>query len=132
MLDHVSIAVGDLARAAQFYDAAMAALGVPCVWWTDSAIGYGMRNGPEDDGHSYLTIHAGATVAAEPRCHWCFRAPDRAAVRAFHAAGLAAGGTDDGAPGLRPQYHAAYYAAFLRDPDGNRVEAVCHRAEPAA
>jgi catechol 2,3-dioxygenase-like lactoylglutathione lyase family enzyme len=132
MLDHVSIAVGDLARAARFYDAVMAALGVPCVWRDETGIGYGIRNGPEDDAHSYLTIRAGSPVAAEPRCHWCFRAPDRAAVRAFHAAGLAAGGVDDGAPGLRPHYHAAYYAAFLRDPDGNRVEAVCHRPEPGA
>jgi catechol 2,3-dioxygenase-like lactoylglutathione lyase family enzyme len=132
MLDHVSIAVGDLARAARFYDAVMAALGVPCAWREAQAIGYGTRNGPADDGHSYLTIRAGAAPGPEARNHWCFRAPDRAAVHAFHVAGLAHGGRDDGAPGLRPHYHAAYFAAFLRDPDGNRVEAVCHRAEPLA
>jgi catechol 2,3-dioxygenase-like lactoylglutathione lyase family enzyme len=128
MLDHVSIAVTDIVRAARFYDAVMEALGVPCVWREKDAIGYGLRNGANNDARSYLTIRRG-TASADEACHWCFRAPGRAAVRAFHAAGLAAGGTDGGAPGLRPHYHAFYYAAFLRDPDGNRVEAVCHRAE---
>ncbi|MGK7870205.1 VOC family protein [Falsiroseomonas sp. E2-1-a20] len=123
MLDHVSIAVVDLARAARFYDAVMAALGQPCVWREERAIGYGLR-----DAGSYLTIRAGAT-AADAACHWAFRAKGRAAVRDFHAAGLAAGGTDDGAPGLRPIYHPHYYAAFLRDPDGNRIEAVFHGPE---
>jgi catechol 2,3-dioxygenase-like lactoylglutathione lyase family enzyme len=128
MIDHVSITVSDLARAARFYDAVMAALGVPCVWREPDAIGYGTRSSAEDDRHTYLTIRAtGAAIAADRR-HWCFRAPDRAAVDAFHAAGLAHGGVDDGAPGLRPHYHARYYAAFLLDPDGNRVEAACHRA----
>ena len=77
MLDHVSIAVTDIPRAARFYDAVMAALGVPCVWREERAIGYGRRNGAA--------------------CHWCFRAPSRAAVRAFHQAGLESGGIDDGA-----------------------------------
>ncbi|HEV7263358.1 MAG TPA: VOC family protein [Falsiroseomonas sp.] len=131
MLDHVSIAVADLARAARFYDAVMAALGVPCVWRAERAIGYGLRNDAVADGRSYLTIALGAPPA-DAACHWCFRAPDRAAVRAFHAVGLAHGGRDDGPPGVRPHYHAAYYAAFLCDPDGNRIEAVCHRAERAA
>jgi catechol 2,3-dioxygenase-like lactoylglutathione lyase family enzyme len=127
MLDHVSITVSDLARAARFYDAVMATLRVPCVWREQDAIGYGTRNGAEDDRHTYLTIRATGEAIQADRRHWCFRAPDRAAVDAFHAAGLAQGGADDGAPGLRPHYHAHYYAAFLRDPDGNRVEAVCHR-----
>ena len=61
-----------------------------------------------------------------PGVHLCFRAPDRAAVRAFHAAALAAGGRDDGAPGLRPQYHADYFGAFVLDPDRHRIETVCH------
>ena len=121
MLDHVSITVSDLARSAPFYDAVMAALGVPCVWREAEAIGYGAR----DSGAGYLTIRACPGVVADRR-HWAFRAPDRAAVRAFHAAGLATGGADDGAPGPRPEYHEHYYAAFLLDPDGNRVEAVCH------
>ena len=121
MLDHVSITVNDLGRSAPFYDAVMTAIGVPCVWREARAIGYGAR----DSGAGYLTIAECPGVVADRR-HWCFRAPDRAAVRAFHAAGLVAGGQDDGAPGLRPHYHAHYYAAFLLDPDGNRVEAVCH------
>lgn len=128
MLDHVSITVSDLARAARFYDAVMEALRVPCVWREHDAIGYGTRSTAEDDSHTYLTIRAtGAAIAADRR-HWCFRAPDRAAVDAFHASGIAQGGTDDGAPGLRSHYHAHYYAAFLLDPDRNRVEAACHRA----
>jgi catechol 2,3-dioxygenase-like lactoylglutathione lyase family enzyme len=130
MLDHVSIAVADIPLAARFYDAVLAALGVPCVWREARAIGYGARNSATDHGHGYLTLRLGS-APADAACHWCFRAPSRDAVRAFHAAGLAAGGTDDGAPGLRPHYHADYYAAFLRDPDGNRIEAVCHRAEAA-
>jgi catechol 2,3-dioxygenase-like lactoylglutathione lyase family enzyme len=121
MLDHVSITVDDLSRSAPFYDAVMAALGVPCVWREAEAIGYGAR----DSGEGYLTIRQCPGVVADRR-HWAFRAGDRAAVRAFHAAGLAAGGQDDGGPGQRLEYHAHYYAAFLRDPDGNRVEAVCH------
>jgi catechol 2,3-dioxygenase-like lactoylglutathione lyase family enzyme len=123
MLDHVSIAVTDLPRAARFYDAVMAALGQPCVWREERAIGYGLR-----DAGSYLTIRLG-TASADAACHWAFRAPGRGAVRAFHDAGLAAGGHDDGAPGLRAHYHPNYYAAFLRDPDGNRVEAVFHGPE---
>lgn len=121
MLDHVSITVDDLSRSAFFYDAVMEALGVPCVWREPAAIGYGAR----DSGAGYLTIRECPGVVADRR-HWAFRAPDRAAVHAFHAAGLAACGQDDGPPGLRPEYHVHYYAAFLRDPDGNRVEAVCH------
>lgn len=132
MLDHVLIIVGDLSRAAKFYDAITQALGVPCVWREESAIGYGPRNSAQDDGHSYLTIRSAGksgVMADAPGCHWCFRAPSRAAVDAFHQTGLATGGHCDGPPGLRLVYHTTYYAAFLLDPDGNRLEAVCHRAE---
>jgi catechol 2,3-dioxygenase-like lactoylglutathione lyase family enzyme len=127
MLDHVSITVSDLSRSAPFFDAVMAALGVPCVVRTDGLLGFGQRNRPGDDAHSYLSVveSSRSAVTADNR-HWCFRTRDRAAVDAFHAAGIAAGGRCDGPPGLR-DYHPAYYAAFLLDPDGNRVEAVCHR-----
>lgn len=130
MLDHVSITVSDLARSAPFWEPVMAALGVPCVARDERRIGYGARNRPGDDGHTYLSVCAGTgpTVVADNR-HWCFRAPTRAAVDAFHAAGLASGGRCDGPPGLRPHYHPEYYAAFLLDPDGNRIEAVCHRPQ---
>jgi len=75
-----------------------------------------------------ITREMGVTTPV-PGAHLCFRAPDRAAVRAFHAAALAAGGRDDGAPGLRPLYHADYYGAFVLDPDGHHLEAVCHAPE---
>ncbi len=130
MLDHVSITVADPARAFPFWDAVMAALGVPCVVRRAGQVGYGVRNRPGDDGHSYLSVQPTIGTVVPDNRHWCFRAPSRAAVDAFFAAGIAAGGRDDGPPGLRTHYHPAYYAAFLLDPDGNRVEAVCH-AEPA-
>ncbi|MCJ8143716.1 VOC family protein [Ancylobacter sp. A5.8] len=128
MLDHVSITVSDPARALPFYDAIMQALGVPCVRRDAHGAGYGIRNRMGDDGHSYLSVLASRGAVVADNRHWCFRAPDRAAVDAFHAAALASGGRDDGAPGLRPAYHASYYAAFVLDPDGNRIEAVCHHA----
>lgn len=128
MLDHVSITVSDLGRAGWFYDAVMAALGHPCVRREADMLGYGIRNRAEDDGHSYISVRATGDAITADRRHWCFRAPSREAVDAFHAAGLANDGTDDGAPGLRPGYHEAYYAAFLLDPDGNRIEAVCHQS----
>lgn len=127
MLDHVSITVSDLARAAPFWLAVMEALGVPCVVRRERQLGFGTRNRPEDDGHSYISIYESAGPVIADRRHRYFRAPSREAVDAFHAAGLAAGGRCDGKPGLRPHYHPSYYAAFLLDPDGNRIEAVCHR-----
>lgn len=153
LLDHVSITVARLDAARPFYDAIMRALGAAKVYDRPDALGYGERCGPGDDSHTYLSVFAahaappgatrgvthGVTPGATPgvtsdsasgaRRHWCFKAPSRAAVDAFHAAGLAHGGCDDGAPGLRAHYHPLYYAAFLLDPDGNRVEAVCHRSD---
>jgi len=128
MLDHVSITVSNLDRATAFYDAVMSALGVECVVRDEWKLGYGRRSRPGDDRHSYISVlRSSGSVVADNR-HWCFRATDRASVDRFHAAGLAAGGRCDGPPGLR-DYHGAYYAAFLLDPDGNRIEAVCHRPE---
>ena len=127
MLDHVSITVTDLARAAPFWDAVMAALGVPCVARDERRLGYGTRNKPWDDRHTYLSVYPSTGSVVPDNRHWCFRAPSRAAVDAFHAAALACNGRCDGPPGLRPVYHPHYYAAFVLDPDGNRIEAVCHR-----
>ena len=132
MLDHVSLTSADLARSLPFWDAVMAALGVPCVVRTDTRAGYGVRNRPGDDGHTYMSVRGSTGAVVPDNRHWCFRAPSRTAVDAFHAAGLAAGGRDDGPPGLRPDYHPAYYAAFLLGPDGNRIEAVCHQPAGAA
>lgn len=129
MLDHVSLTVSDLARAEPFYDAVFAALGVPKVGVDHDAawIGYGERCDAAHPDRSYFAVRLGPVPEDVPRRHWCFKAPSRSAVNAFWHAGLAHGGRDNGAPGLR-DYHAAYYAAFLFDPDGNRIEAVCHSA----
>lgn len=132
MLDHVSITVGDIAVARRFYDAVMAALDVRCVGAGEDWIGYGERARPDHPERSYLSIRRGPVPEEAFGRHWCFKAPSRAAVDAFWRAGLSAGGRDDGAPGLRPHYHPSYYAAFLLDPDGNRIEAVHHLAEERA
>lgn len=131
MFDHLSITTTDLDRAQSFYDAVLAPLGVPRVNRRERSVGYGER--PDaDGGPCYLSIYLNTDldtgVVADNR-HWCFRAPSRAAVRAFHRAALAHGGTDDGPPGLRAIYSPDYYAAFVRDPDGNRLEAVTRQPE---
>jgi catechol 2,3-dioxygenase-like lactoylglutathione lyase family enzyme len=120
----VSITASDLDRAQLFYDATLAALGYPRVHRTARGIGYGERGA----GAPYISVFLGDHVVADKR-HWAFRAPSRAAVRAFHAAALSHGGRDDGAPGLRPDYGPTYYAAFVHDPDGNRIEAVCREPQ---
>jgi catechol 2,3-dioxygenase-like lactoylglutathione lyase family enzyme len=125
MLDHVSIAVRDLARAAVFYDSVMGALGYPCVYRFDYAVGYGVRNTADDDSHSYLKIVESDDPIGGVR-HWALRAPDRGSVVRFYEAALRSGGDDDGAPGLRRDFHPSYFAAFVLDPDRNRIEAVCH------
>jgi catechol 2,3-dioxygenase-like lactoylglutathione lyase family enzyme len=128
VLDHVSITVSNIARAESFYDAVFAALGVARVISEPNRIGYGERARADHPDLTYLSVRVGETVRVQGR-HWAFKAATREAVDAFHAAGIAAGGRDEGAPGLRPHYHESYYAAFLLDPDGNRIEAVCHLAE---
>jgi catechol 2,3-dioxygenase-like lactoylglutathione lyase family enzyme len=130
LLDHVSITVRDLTRVLRFYQEVFSVLRMEQVYEREDAVGFGARNRPGDDGHTYLSIFQSAAASPDPRRHWCFRARSEDEVRAFHAAGLAAGGKDAGAPGLRPHYHAGYYAAFLEDPEGNRVEAVYHQGAP--
>ena len=128
LLDHVSITVRDLARARPFYLAVMSTLGAGVAYERDDAIGFGERNRPASDGHTYISVFQSAHASIDPRRHCCFRAASVEQVHAFHAAGLAAGGSDAGPPGAR-SYHPGYYAAFLLDPDGNKVEAVYHHAE---
>jgi catechol 2,3-dioxygenase-like lactoylglutathione lyase family enzyme len=127
MLDHVSITVSDIAAAERFYDAIMNALGVVKVGRRDDWLGYGERSRAAYPDRVYISIRKGAKPEDATGRHWCFKAKWQTQVDAFWDAGIAAGGSDDGAPGLR-SYHASYYAAFLRDPDGNRIEAVCHAA----
>ncbi|SJZ38409.1 Catechol 2,3-dioxygenase [Enhydrobacter aerosaccus] len=127
MFDHLSITVTDLDRAQRFYDAVLAPLGVPRVNRRERAIGYGERAGREG-APCYISVYLSDHVVPDNR-HWCFRAPSRAAVRTFHAAALEHGGSDDGPPGLRERYGPDYYAAFVRDPDGNRLEALTRRPE---
>ena len=119
MLDHVSIGVRDIAAARRFYDAALGKLGYRRLYEGDGYVGYG------DTAPQFWLNATDHPVPADPRSglHFSFIAPGRAAVDAFHAAGLAGGGTDNGKPGLRPDYGATYYAAFVIDPDGYRIEA---------
>lgn len=129
VIDHVSISVPSIEVARPFYDAVMAALGVAKVYDRPDALGFGVRCNTIEDFHSCLAIYESAAANLDAKRHWCFKATTRAQVAAFHAAGLVSGGKDDGAPGLRPHYHNNYFGAFLQDPFGNSVEAVCHRAE---
>ena len=119
MIDHVSLAVGDLSTAARFYEAVLAPLGLSRLVERDTTIGFGKRY-PE----FWINLRTDAAPPSDG-VHVCLRAPTPDAVRAFHAAAMAGSGSDDGAPGFRPEYRDGYYAAFIRDPDGNRVEAVC-------
>ena len=121
MIDHISIAVRDLKAAEGFYTALLAPLGMTKLReWPDAAVGFGKKH-PE----FWINLRTGmARVPDDSGVHVCLRARETAAVDAFHAAGVAGGGTSDGAPGLRPHYYENYYAAFIRDPDGNRIEAV--------
>jgi catechol 2,3-dioxygenase-like lactoylglutathione lyase family enzyme len=127
MLDHISLGVTDLERSRGFYDAALHPLGlVRTVDFQGRGSDYGAMAG-QFGVEFTITVETG--VSPQRGMHLCFRAPNRASVREFHGAALSAGGHDDGGPGVRPQYHSDYYAAFVVDPDGHRIEAVCHAPE---
>ena len=121
MIDHVSVAVSDLPRATRFYEAVLGAIGYATIDVRGRTVGFGKK-------YSEFWINARPEMNAIPSgtgAHICLRARSTAEVDAFHAAALANGGASDGAPGLRPHDgEAGYYAAFIRDPDGNRIEAV--------
>jgi catechol 2,3-dioxygenase-like lactoylglutathione lyase family enzyme len=126
VLDHLSIGVSDLARAASFYDTVLATMGYVRLFTHPRAVGYG-RAGDKDEQFAILAAGADARSPGAG-CHIALAAHSREAVHAFHEAALSAGAVDEGAPGPRPQYGAGYYAAFVRDLDGYRIEAVCHEA----
>jgi catechol 2,3-dioxygenase-like lactoylglutathione lyase family enzyme len=120
MFDHVMLKVKDLKASKRFYTAALAPLGLSVQYDADGVLGFGPKDAP------------GLWMAeGDPRgtVHVAFTAKDRSAVRAFYKAAIPAGGKDNGEPGLRPQYHANYYGGFVKDPDGNNIEAVCHQEE---
>ena len=125
MIDHVGFPVSDYARAKAFYLAALAPLGYVLVMEVDQegngqpAAGFGIDGKPD--------FWIGGEGGLNKPLHVAIATKDRAAVDAFHRAAVAAGGRDNGAPGLRPHYHANYYGAFVLDPDGHNIEAVCHR-----
>ena len=131
MLDHVSLGVGDIARSRAFYDAVLRPLGLVRIVDFRGNKGADYGAAPGSTGVEFTITEETGTVVPSRGSHLCFRAGDRGAVDAFHAAALAAGGRDDGKPGPR-HYHAAYYAAFVLDPDGHRIEAVCHAPEAPA
>lgn len=121
IIDHVGYAVGDVEASATFYDAALAPLGITRMADIAHPGGRVLGYGAEDP---QFWINSGD--ALRDRVHVAFAAATRARVDAFYRAAIAAGGRDNGEPGLRPQYHENYYAAFVLDPDGHNIEAVCH------
>ncbi|HZZ37098.1 MAG TPA: VOC family protein [Caulobacteraceae bacterium] len=122
MLGHISFGVADLDRAAAFYDAILAPLGFVQVWRNARAAGYGEPGGNDKLA---LMLQPGPVTPPGAGFHLAFDARSHEAVDAFHTAALAHGGSDGGAPGLRPHYGPIYYAAFVVDPDGHKLEAVC-------
>ena len=118
MIDHTGVSVSDVARAKAFYRTALAPLGYTLLVEWEEFAGFGVAPKPD------FWIAHGTPNA--PRVHVAFRADSRAVVDAFYRAAIGAGGRDNGPPGLRPHYHDNYYGAFVLDPDGHNIEAVCH------
>ncbi|MCV2420949.1 VOC family protein [Paucibacter sp. DJ2R-2] len=134
MLDHMTFRVRDIAQAKAFYAAALAPLGYTLALegnFGANIVGFGHPDSSEPEGkRTDVWFIDGPSPYGGPEvttgCHLCWRAASRAQVDAFYAAAIAAGGRDNGAPGLRPHYHPNYYGAFVLDPEGNNIEAVCH------
>jgi catechol 2,3-dioxygenase-like lactoylglutathione lyase family enzyme len=128
MIDHMGITVADFDRARVFYDAAFAPLGIALLKMVPPEVSGGVKVGGYGRDTAVYWLRE-STPPAGYHQHIAFTADNRAEVDAFHAAAIAAGGQDNGGPGLRPHYHPDYYGAFVFDPDGNNIEAVCHKAE---
>lgn len=125
MIDHVSVGTNDVAKARAFYDAVLAELGLRCLSSSERAADYGVST----ILFSIETPHDGQPASKGNGSHIAFSAGKRAIVDAFYRAALANGGTDAGPPGLRPEYDAHYYGAFVFDPDGNKIEAVTRSSQ---
>jgi catechol 2,3-dioxygenase-like lactoylglutathione lyase family enzyme len=121
MFDHIGFPVGDLAQTRAFYLAALAPLGLGVAMEMPGVVAFGKPGRPQ--------LWLGGSGALPNRMHLAFAAANRAEVRGFYEAAIAAGAADNGAPGLRPHYHPNYYGAFVLDPDGHNIEAVCHNPE---
>lgn len=121
MIDHVILDVRDYSASKRFYEQALAPLGYEALFEMEKGCGLGQRGKPD-----FWVVERGNPQTG---VHVAFVSPDRATVDRFHGAAIAAGGADNGPPGLRPHYHRSYYAAFVHDPDGNNIEAVCHAPE---
>jgi len=117
MIDHVGLSVSDYGRSKKFFSSALAPLGYSLIMEFGDVAGFGVPGKPD----FWISAGPGSPV------HVAIASENRATVDAFYQAALAAGGRDNGAPGLRPQYHPNYYGAFVLDPDGNNIEAVCHQ-----
>ncbi|MBR0847528.1 VOC family protein [Bradyrhizobium diazoefficiens] len=125
MIDHISVGVSDLGRSAKFYEATLAALGLSRLVTRPRTVGFGKAY-PE----FWINLREGmAPVSPASGVHICLRAKTTAEIDAFHAAAVAAGGASESAPGIRPHDRVRYYAAFVADPDGNRIEAVTFLAD---
>ena len=127
MIDHLGISVADFDASKAFYDKVMAPLGASLLMMVPAEHTGGIKVGGYGRERPTFWLHEGAETG--PGRHIAFSARSRAEVDAFHKAAIAAGGRDNGAPGLRPHYHPDYYGAFVFDPDGNNIEAVCHLPE---
>ena len=128
MIDHLGINVSDFEKSKSFYDKAMAPLGASLLYMVPQEYTDGAKVGGYGRDRPVFWL-SDSTDKPRSTQHVAFTARSRAEVDAFHASALAAGGTDNGGPGLRPHYHPNYYGAFVFDPDGNNVEAVCHDPE---
>jgi catechol 2,3-dioxygenase-like lactoylglutathione lyase family enzyme len=137
MLDHVNIRVSDYDRSKKFYEAALAPLGYTLLMESASGAGFHKESIPDFWIKKGEPVSVGAQAARQelslgcggPSVHVAFASESRSMVDAFYRAAVAAGANDNGAPGLRPNYHPHYYGAFVLDPDGYNIEAVCHKAE---
>ena len=127
MIDHTGISVKDFEASKAFYDKVFAPLGAKLLYMVPDQYTGGVKVGGYGREKPDFWLHE--TADTGPGRHYAFKARTRAEVDAFHEAAIAAGGRDNGAPGLRPHYHPNYYGAFVFDPDGNNVEAVCHAPE---